>query len=121
MLPHALLHGLFINAFLDLVQNEEDRSRNYQNLAQRVWQHYMNEVNRGTGEAGKIRVGLEPLAKIKQDVLATLLDPEHGLKPQLAAELRTRLGLPAPPPAGQTNMPPASATNAPPAEVKPNK
>lgn len=117
----ALLHGLFINAFLDLVQNEEDRSRNYQNLAQRVWQHYMNEVNRGTGEAGKIRVGLEPLAKIKQDVLATLLDPEHGLKPQLAAELRTRLGLPAPPPAGQTNMPPASATNAPPAEVKPNK
>ena len=46
---------------------------------------------------------LDPFPKFKENVIKSLLDPEGGLKPELAARLRTKLGLPAPTPAAPTD------------------
>ena len=101
----AVISGLLSNSYVELIADAEDRYENYQNLAARVWARYQREMEH-IGPGTIKRIGLAPLPTLKQNVINILLDPERGVKPELAARLRTKLGLPAP-------------TNAAPAQPKP--
>jgi len=83
-----------------LAIGDEDRAFQMKRLAEKEWTYYQDKTS-GTGQ----RIVIPPLAEIQQEVLKQLLDPEQGLPPQLAAQLRARLNLPPP----STNAPPAAA------------
>jgi hypothetical protein len=112
----AVLEGLLTSAYVNLAIGEDDLAVSYDRFAQRLWQRFMSEI----GEKSEKRVGLPPVSKLKEDILSQLLDPQAGIDPQLANQLRTKLGLPAPTnaspasppaqPAPSTNVPPAAAT-----------
>jgi hypothetical protein len=74
----------------------------------------MNEISRY--EKNLQRVGLPPISIIREEVLKGMLSPDYGLDPILAAQLRTRLNLPADYGASTNSVPSeatASSTNAP--------
>ena len=96
----SLILGLLTTSSMDLAQDEDDRALNYELMAQKIWKRYQSEV-KGTGD----RIALKPMTELKRVVHEKLFDPENGLSPQMAAQLRTKLGLSAP-----TNAPPASET-----------
>lgn len=89
----ANLEGLMRQAFLSLAVGEGDRAAGLQNLAEKIWFRYMLKI-----KGQEKRVGLPPFQQIREEVLNGLLDPEHGLNPELASRLRTALNLPAPAP-----------------------
>ena len=101
----AILEGLINSSFLNLAIDEDDLAVNYDRFAQRIWQRYDQAV----GDISRPRVGLPKLSKLKEDILNQLLDPESGLEPQIANQLRAKLRLPAAAPlsATSTNQPPA--------------
>lgn len=105
-----VLEGLLTNSYLYLALGEDDAALSYERFARRVWERFQKEI----GEKSRGRVGLPELAKLKQEVLDRLLDPEAGLEPQVADQLRTRLGLPAAPPPE-----PAAPEQTPPGNVPP--
>ncbi len=89
------IFAMFHHAFLAMVMGEDDRAVNYQNLARQIWNHYHEKI----GNTSKERLGLQPLAQMRQFILDHELDPEHGwLAPKAQAILRTKLNLPAPKP-----------------------
>ena len=59
-------------------------------LARRAWARFKAKTKQS-----EQRLPLEPIDYFKKAVLARLLDPERGLQPQLQAQLRTALNLPA--------------------------
>lgn len=104
----AILEGLIESSFMNLAVDEDDASVSYDRFARRIWDRYQREI--GPKSIG--RVGLPELSKLKQEVLARLLDPNTGLETQIANQLRTKLGLPAATPTvPSTNRPPASIPN----------
>ncbi|MBI2946498.1 MAG: hypothetical protein HYY23_02560 [Verrucomicrobia bacterium] len=108
----GILEGMLESVFLNLAIDEDDLAVGYDRFAQRIWNRFMQEI----GTISKERVGLPPLAQLKKQVLDRMLDPESGLEPQIANQLRTKLGLPAAAPsATSTNRPPITppSTNAP--------
>jgi len=102
----AMIQGLYVNVFQNLLIDEDDVARAHEQMAKRIYDHYQAQVDAQKNSAQAQRVGLPPLKEIRQVVLDDLLDPENGLKPSLRAQLRTKLGLPAP-----TNAPPPEAKN----------
>jgi hypothetical protein len=89
---------------------------NHEVFAKRVYQRYMNEVLPYDKDKG--RVSLPPFELLQREVLESLLNPDTGLDPLLANQLRTAKNLPPDygVPSG-TNAPPSSPssrTNAPP-------
>jgi hypothetical protein len=114
----AMIEGFVRSGFISETMGEDDMATSYMNFAQK----FRNRFEVAIGKSEK-RVGLPPLAKIKQEVLNQLLDPKTGLDPEMAAELRTKLGLPAA--SAETASPnpsdasAAPATNAPPAAASP--
>jgi hypothetical protein len=86
-----ILEGLLTTSFYSLATGNDDRAAGFDRFAQKVWARYTSKTS-GTGE----RISLPPLNTLKQDVLRRVLDPERGFNPDLAAHLRTALGLPAP-------------------------
>jgi hypothetical protein len=118
----TIIMGAFETAFLQysLGDSEADIvAVNHENFARRLWQRYMNEISRY--EKNITRVGLPPITIIREEVLKGMLSPDYGLDPILAAQLRTRLNLPADYGA-TTNSVPAeatgSSTNAPTASAR---
>ena len=115
----AILEGLLTSAFMNLAIDEDDLAVGYDRFAQRIWQRFQNELP----EVSQERVGLPSLGELKKVVLDQLLDPEQGLESQLADQLRTKLGLPAPTEVPSTNAPPAvpvpASSNAPPVTDNP--
>jgi hypothetical protein len=93
-----VLQGLERTAFKSLAVGEDDRFAGYRNLSAKLWIWYNDKIK--GDERTKIRVGLPPLSEIRQEILDRLLNGE--ISPGLAAQLRTKLNLPAP-----TNAPPA--------------
>jgi hypothetical protein len=92
----TIIMGAFETAFLNYALGDEDADAvavNHELFARRVWQRYMNEI--GRYEKNLVRVGLEELPVLREQVLQGVLSPEYGLDPILAAQLRTRLNLPA--------------------------
>jgi hypothetical protein len=118
----TIIMGAFETAFLNYSLGDEDSDSvavNHELFARRVWQRYQNEIS--SYEKNQQRVGLPPLPLIREETLKDMLSPEYGLDPVLAAQLRTRLQLPADFGAA-TNAPAAGAapaTNAAPAVAAP--
>lgn len=86
-----VLEGLLTTSFYSLATGNDDRATGFDRFAQKVWARYQMKTE-GTGE----RISIPPLNTIKQDVLRRVLDPERGFPLELAHQLRTALGLPAP-------------------------
>ena len=106
----TIIMGSFENAFLNYALGDDEADAvavNHENFARRVWQRYMTEIS--GYEKNLVRVGLPPISLIREEVLKGVLSPEYGLDPILAAQLRTRLNLPADY-GVSTNEPPAEAT-----------
>lgn len=95
------LEGLTINAYMALLSGDAGRYAGFNRLAEIARARYQSLVTARHGA-----IDMPPLANIRRDVLARLLDPETGLPDKLAAELATALGAPLPPRA--TNAPPVA-------------
>lgn len=110
------LTGILQGAYFNLAIGDNDGYAGRVHLAEKIWQNYEAKIANGPSSN---RVGLPPLTKISQGVLHRLLGP-HGFVPQVAAQLRTALNLPAPSKTSSTNAPAkpnpsTGSTNAPPA------
>ena len=79
--------------------DDEEKATSLERLARMIWRRH--ELNVGA-VADKDRINLPPYEKIKKEVVLRLLDPQRGLRPEMAAKLRTELNMSAP-----TNAPPA--------------
>jgi hypothetical protein len=93
----ASILAMFHQGFECLVRDDDDRYKNYQNMAQRIWTHYRDKI----GDFSKQRLSLHPLAEMRSMVLEHELDPDPAnawMRPQAQAVLRTKLDLPAPKP-----------------------
>jgi hypothetical protein len=125
--------GAMTRSFFYLAIGEDDLAAGNMLLARNFWDRYMKKIVGGPSEG---RVGLPPLSELRDRTLADVLNPKRGFPPELIAQLRTKLGLPAEviptnatpslsftnAPAGGTNAPPSSAptaTNAPAAHPRP--
>jgi hypothetical protein len=113
----AMLEGFIRSGFISLAMGEEDMAVTYERFAEKLRARFHVAI----GKSEK-RVDLPPIRDVKAEVLNQLLDPRTGLEPLMAAELRTRLGMPAgtngPALLEPTNTPPstnspAASTNAP--------
>ena len=104
----ALIHAFITQSYLSLAEDQDDQAEAYILRAREFWDLYYKKTG-----ASK-RLALPPLDLMKQDTLQQLLDPQAGLIPEVAAKLRKRLGLPAPPPASPAPAPkePAPAAEA---------
>lgn len=106
----TIIMGAFETAFMDYALGDPEMETvavNHELFAQRVWQRYMKEIS--GYKNNEQRVGLPPLALIREEVLKGVLSPQYGLDPVLAAQLRTRLNLP-PDYGGSTNALPNQPT-----------
>jgi hypothetical protein len=102
----TIIMGAFETAFMNYALRDDESDAvavNHELFARRVWQRYQAAIS--SYEKNQQRVGLPPLALIREQTLQEVLGPDYGLEPTLAAQLRTRLNLPAD--YGQTNPPPA--------------
>jgi len=99
----SAVQGMLLRSFLYLAIGQNDRSVNYQLLAEKIYKRYQKDW----GEQ-QPRVKLPEFADLRKEVLNPLLDPQHGLPYAYRAVLITDLGL--------TNAPAATiSTNAVPA------
>jgi hypothetical protein len=96
-----VVNGALYNLFYSLAIGEDDRATGFDLLARNVWNRFQKKIQSAGSEK---RVGLPPLETMKSEMLQQLLSPEIGFSQALAAQLRTKLGLPPPP---GTNAPPA--------------
>jgi hypothetical protein len=116
----TILMGALETAFVNFSLADPDSeivAQNHVTFARRLWQRYMNEIS--SGRNNKERVGLPPFELIYEETLKNVLAGMDSESPVLAAQLRTRLNLPADygastnePPA-QVTSPPGPATNTP--------
>ena len=108
----AGIEGLLVNSYLALVQDDEqgeERYAGYRLMARQLWQTYMSKIPKERTAA----IGLPPLEDIDRVVRDRLLDPQHGLSPQMRLVLRSKLGLgkesavppPAPPERAEASKP----------------
>ncbi|MEO5803283.1 MAG: hypothetical protein ABIR24_07110 [Verrucomicrobiota bacterium] len=95
----AIIRGLLRRSFIDLALDEDDRALKSERLAQQIWNRYQKEIE-GAGD----RVGLKPMNDLKTVVRNEIFNPETGVSPDMAARIRTKLGLSSP-----TNAPPTEA------------
>ncbi|HKI68627.1 MAG TPA: hypothetical protein VKA67_03505, partial [Verrucomicrobiae bacterium] len=96
------IEGLLTRSYVSLVLGDDDRAAGLKLIANKIWLTYQSKI-KSRAEA----IGLPSMAGIDHETLNRLLDPQQGLRPEVRAVLRRKLGLPA-----STNAPPAS-TNSP--------
>ena len=101
--------GALERACLAYAMGEEDVGANNMIWSKKLWDRYMAAI--GTNEKQKQRVTLPPLALLKEQVQKNVLSPDYGLDPILAAQLRTRLNLPADYGMNTNSVPNQSSTN----------
>ena len=95
----AMIVGFVRTAFFYLAADEDTAGERYLDFAERFRARYQDAI----GPKSTNRVSLPPIATIKQAMLDQMLNGN----PELAARLRTKLGLAAPS-AEQTNAPPSN-------------
>jgi hypothetical protein len=91
----GVIMGVLEGALLNYALGDDESDTvavNNEFFAQRLWTRYMTEISRY--EKNIVRVGLPPFKQLYDEVLKGVLSPEYGLDPTLAAQLRTRKGLP---------------------------
>lgn len=101
----ANISGFLLQSFVNMVSDEDDKATAAALLARKIYERYQGKILKTVSDK---RVGLPSFESLREKVLSKVLDPEQGFKPELAAIVRTKLGLPA-----------ASGTNAPPARTQP--
>ncbi|HXJ55680.1 MAG TPA: hypothetical protein VNU68_03355 [Verrucomicrobiae bacterium] len=100
----VLIDNLLLQHFETLAIDEDEQAAGALRLANRVWENYDRAI-----QARREPLQLEPFSEMYIQARDRLLDPENGYPPLYLARLRTKLGLPPPPPvAPATNRPPAS-------------
>ncbi len=119
-----MVEGLLQRSFFYAAIGEDGQSEGYGRLAQKIYDSYMKQTEfrtmRGNEKVRVDRVDLDPMPEMRRRVLDTMLDPSKGfLDETLAAQLRTALNLPPPPPraAAPTNAVPAVTPRPAPAET----
>lgn len=120
----AILQGLERTGLESLAVDEDDRYIGMDAIAQKVWNHYEEKI--GVNKETQVRVGIPSLADIRRGVLRDLLAKDSGFPPELAAQLRTKLGmapdaLPAPVTTEVAPEPAGASTNSPDATPHPLK
>ncbi len=101
----AAVEGMLVNSYSSVAIDEDERALGYKLLARKIWTAYMSKIPKERIEA----IGLPPLEQIGQEMLARMLDPEHGVPLEVRAILRSKLGMPA---ESVTPKGPAATTNA---------
>ncbi|HXF10226.1 MAG TPA: hypothetical protein VN625_05530, partial [Desulfuromonadaceae bacterium] len=109
----AVIQGMILLGYLDLVIGQNNRAAGYQMKAQLIYDRYQQKWAKDME-----RLQLPPMDKLKREVLNDMLDPKNDRIPFAGrAVLRTQLGLPAEttnsvaPFAMSTNMAPPTASN----------
>ncbi len=123
-----IVEGMIQQAMYYLAVGDNEQSDGYARLATKIYDTYTKGTEyvtmRGNEKVRVDRVDLDPMPVIRQRVLDRLIDPENGLFDEvLAAQLRTALGLPPPPPRAPATGAPAggAATGLPaPTSVRPS-
>ena len=111
----GVVEGLLENSYVALAIGQDDRSAGFQNLAKKVYQHYISKTS---GHGNEQRVAPPPFDVLNRTVLNDLLNTQKPMLPYNArAVIRTQLGMPA-----ETNAPPAAtiSTNQIPPQVLSN-
>ena len=96
----SVVEGLIAQSYYALALGQDDRAAGFQNLAKKVYQHY---VSKTSGRGNEQRTALPPFDVLNRTVLNDLLNTQKPMLPYGArAVIRTKLGMPA-----ETNAPPA--------------
>lgn len=102
----GLIEALITQAYVSLATDDDAHSNGTLAMAKKLWENYEKRVQRT-----QQRLGLPPLGEMIQTARDRLLEP-RAMDPMLQAQLRTKLGLPAPTnPSTSTNQPPATPQN----------
>jgi hypothetical protein len=97
----SVVEGLIAQSYYALALGQDDRAAGFQNLAKKVYQHY---VSKTSGHGNEQRIALPPFDVLNRTVLNDLLNTQKTMLPYGArAVIRTQLGMPA-----ETNAPPAA-------------
>ena len=105
----AIIEGLIVSAYQNMVLGEDEAAAGLKLLARQVWLAYESGIPKERHSA----IGLRPFEEIDQEMRRRMLDPQRGEPPEVRAALRAKLGEPpetAPPPAA-TNAPPERAAS----------
>ena len=104
----AIIEGLLANALSCFAIGDDDRAAGYKLLAEKVRTTYSSKT-KARGEA----LAISSLDDIQREVVNRMLDPAHGVVPEMRAVLRSKLNMgPEPPvPAGATNAVPESISS----------
>jgi hypothetical protein len=105
----GIIEGLLTSALSSLALGEDESAAGYRLLAEKVRATY-SEKTKLRGEA----LAISSIDDIQRELVNRMLDPEHGVVPQMRAVLRTKLNLgpePAVPAAASTNAVPESVTS----------
>jgi len=86
----AAIEGLITQSYMNLAVGDDERAAGVLKIATQTW----NEYKRKTAGM-EDRLTLAPMEEMSARILESMLRP-GALDPELAARLRTRLGLPAP-------------------------
>ncbi len=97
----ALIEGLVGQHFENLAIDNDDRAEGLLRMARQIREYYSTSTAQR-----KDALPMETIPEFYVRVRDALLDPASGIRPEYAAILRTKLGLPAPS-APATNAPPA--------------
>ncbi|MBI5773585.1 MAG: hypothetical protein HZA89_07575 [Verrucomicrobia bacterium] len=88
----VILQGLLGRSFYCLALGEDDMATSYAGMARKLWLRHEEKAAR----MEKGRLNLPPYETLRGEVLQEILDQRNpAFSAQLAAQLRTRLGLPA--------------------------
>ncbi len=100
---NAAIRGYLSRSFYYLALGEEERAVGYQNWARKAWKVHDEKIFVKNKPEIYEKLKLPPFEQMKREELDKLINPKDSnspaLSPQLALQLRTRLGLPPP-----TNM-----------------
>lgn len=96
-----LIVGMMTTAYQALALDNDDQFTGLSLLVQRIWDRYQQKIGKQSIE----RVGLKPLPELKRSALDAYLPK---IPAEAAGIIRTKLGLPPPPPT--TDAPPAQAS-----------
>jgi hypothetical protein len=93
----AIIEGLLANALTSLAIGDDERAAGYKLLAQKVRETYASKT-KARGEA----LVISSVDDIQREVVNRMLDPQHGVMPEMRAVLRTKLDLGPEPPSAAT-------------------
>lgn len=82
----AIIEALLSRYCLDLALGEQDSAVGHYLMARRIWDNY-----HAARQRQKDRLGLAPFETMRDEVVRRFLDPQTGLRPDLAARLRAAL------------------------------